>query len=153
LALGAYGAFIAGPLLLTDYLIHRSRTFLLEAAPPAAIGAAVVAALDQVELMQGSREKLGFLAAQLRTSLAGIHALQLSESKTPVLCARTVTSRAAARLGEALFQRGYHVEVLERLQPRSESGVIRMLVSLNHCEEHLSGLAEALRELTLRVDE
>src|SRR5579862_5609532 len=48
-ALGAAGAFVAGPAWAIDYLIQRARPFLFSTAPPPAIAAAIGAALAIVD--------------------------------------------------------------------------------------------------------
>ncbi len=69
-ALGAAGAFVAGPRVLVDYLVNRCRTFLFTTAPPPLLLYAAEAALDRLEAEPERRERTLARAAHLRARLA-----------------------------------------------------------------------------------
>ena len=65
-ALGAAGAFVAGPAWAIEYLIQRARTFIFSTAPPPALADALSASLAIVRDEPERRERLVARSARLR---------------------------------------------------------------------------------------
>ena len=68
-ALGSIGGFVAGSRLLVDWLVNRARPYVFSTAPPAAMAAAALAALEIVDREPQRRRELLARAAQLRETL------------------------------------------------------------------------------------
>jgi 7-keto-8-aminopelargonate synthetase-like enzyme len=57
-ALGASGGYICGSRTLIEWLINRARSFIYSTAPPPAISAAALAAVDFLSSVQGEKRRL-----------------------------------------------------------------------------------------------
>ncbi len=57
-ALGTSGGYICGPRTLIDWLINRARSFIYSTAPPPAIAAAALAAVDFLASPEGEERRL-----------------------------------------------------------------------------------------------
>jgi len=57
-ALGASGAYICGSRSLIEWLINRARSFIYSTAPPPAIAAAAMAAVDFLASPEGEKRRL-----------------------------------------------------------------------------------------------
>ncbi len=135
--IGAYGAFLAGPKYLTDYLINRSRTFVTECAMPPALSAAIETGLNIIELEHGKRDHLRRLSTKLRNSfrLSGIPINDQGE--TPIMSINFATKQTAQEVYEALFTRGYLVEVISPGFLLDSGGSLRILINSAHTEKDI----------------
>lgn len=148
---GCYGGFVAGDSVLIEYLQSTSRTFVSEPAPLPALAAAIEEALNVIELRAERREELAKNTAVLRDGLKEL-GLKVSESlDSPVLSFAFPTLRAAEELGEALFQQGYLIDVLQAGIPLSEAGVGRIIANAAHSESQLSGVLRAISGIVPRL--
>ncbi len=149
--LGGYGAFIAGPKSLTDYLVNRSRTFVTEPAMPPALAAAIETALGIIELDHGKRLRLKELALRFRESLngAGFKVPLLSDS--PIVSIKIGKRSTVQELNEGLFQRGILAEVITSGNRLDTGAILRFIINAAHKERELDDTMNALTELHKRV--
>ena len=110
-ALGASGAFVAGPSWAIDYLIQRARSFIFSTAPPPAVAAALEASLSIVTGEPERRETLRRLAAHLRTRLieAGLPVPNGTSHIIPVLVG---DNERAADVAQSLQTQGFDVRAI-----------------------------------------
>lgn len=149
---GCYGAFIAGPSILSEHLLGYSRTFAAEAAFPPLIAGAIEASLNYVELQNVGRESISKLAGELRDALLGQGFDVVSDAKSPVVCIAFDTSRLALEFSDALFHRGILVEPLIAGIPRSEVGIVRSVVTSRHTAEDIKLFIKTAAEITGKIE-
>jgi 8-amino-7-oxononanoate synthase len=133
-ALGAAGAFVAGPMWAIDYLVQRARPFVFSTAAPPAIAAAIGASLDIVAAEPERRTTLRARARHLRRRLrsAGIEVVDDDGHIVPVVIgdnARAVAVAASLQAG------GFDVRAIR--PPTVPPGTARLRVSVN------AGLSES----------
>ena len=133
-ALGAAGAFVAGPAWAIDYLEQRARTFLFSTAPPPAVAAAIEAALDIVAEEPERRARLLARARFLRARLAEAGFAGAAAGTSQIVPIVVGGNDAAVELAGALQARGFDVRAIR--PPTVPPGTARLRVAVN------AGLAE-----------
>lgn len=143
-ALGCSGGFVTGRRKLIDWLANRARPYVFSTAPPAALAAAALAALEIVRTEPNRRSALLARAAALREGLRqGGYPIGNSASQiVPIVLGDPQrTMAAAAALREAgLFVPGIRPPTV----PAGES-LLRVSLTCGHADEHLTALLNALR--------
>jgi 8-amino-7-oxononanoate synthase len=142
-AMGCYGAYVAGPRLLIDYLVNACGGFLFSTAPPPAMLGAIDAALDLVPEMDAEREKLAGLAAHLRTRLAQA-GIDIGGSSTQIVPVIVGEAEQALGLSAALASEGMLASAIR--PPTVPPGTSRLRVALHatHEPEDVDRLADLL---------
>jgi 8-amino-7-oxononanoate synthase len=144
-SLGSAGAFVAGSETLIEYLVQRARSWVFSTAPPPALSAAALVALQIVQGEPEHRRHLHALIARFRARAAEA-GLPLMPSLTPIqplVIGRDADALAAsARLMEA----GYWVAAIR--PPTVPEGTARLRITLSaaHGTAEVDGLVHALRE-------
>ncbi|WP_223258416.1 8-amino-7-oxononanoate synthase [Thermogemmatispora tikiterensis] len=126
-ALGSFGAFVAGPALLTDYLVNVARPFIFTTALPPPVIAASLAALTLLEEQPVLVERLQANAAYLRRGLQalGFNTLTSSTHIVPVLVGDAgLALKMAARLQD------YGVLAVAIRPPTVPAGMARIRASV-----------------------
>ena len=126
-AFGAYGAYVAGSALWVRYLVNASRSFVFTTGLPAAVVAAVDAALDVVYAADDVRADLQEQARRFRTRLASL-GLDTSGSSTQIVPLVTGASDAAVALSAALEDAGVLAVAIR--PPTVPPGTARLRFSL-----------------------
>ena len=126
-AFGVYGAYVAGSSLWVRYLVNASRSFVFTTGLPAAVIAAVDAALDVVYAADGLRAELQEKARRFRTQLASL-GLDTSGSSTQIVPIVTGASDAAVALSAALEEAGVLAVAIR--PPTVPTGTARLRFSL-----------------------
>ncbi|MEE9603444.1 MAG: 8-amino-7-oxononanoate synthase [Thermoguttaceae bacterium] len=145
-ALGSMGGFVAGSRSLIEWLVNSSRPYIFSTAPPAALAAAALAALDIVEQEPGRREQLLDRARVLRAKLAaqGWHTGNSASQIIPIVVGE---ADRAMKLSAALRERGHFVPAIRPpTVPHGES-CLRISLTTGHTEEMIEGLLLALAEV------
>jgi 8-amino-7-oxononanoate synthase len=145
-ALGAAGAFVAGPRVLVDYLVHRCRAFLFSTAPPPLLLYAVEAALDRIAAIPGGpelRERPARLADRLRSRLraAGLDCL---ESQGPIVPVILGDNGRALAVAAALARRGFDVRAVRPPTVAPGTARLRISVHADRTAAEVDALAAAL---------
>ena len=145
-ALGAAGAFVAGPAWVVDYLEQRARTFIFSTAPPPAVAAAIDAALDIVADEPERRERVLERARFLRERLADAGFDQAAAGTSQIVPIVVGDNAAAVGLAAALQARGFDVRAIR--PPTVPPGTARLRVAVNAglTEDQLGRFAAAVRE-------
>ena len=145
-AAGVFGAFVAGPVELTDYLVQRARSYIYTTATPPLLSAALCASLRLIGEETWRREHLRELIAALRQGLK-LRRWRLMDSTTPIQPVIIGANQETLAVSEALRERGIWVPAIR--PPTVPKGEARLRISLSaaHSLEDVAQLAEALNEL------
>ena len=144
-ALGCFGAFVAGPRLLIEYLVNRARSFIFTTAMPPANVAAALSALDIVEEDAGLRERLqentDFLHSELRSL-----GFDLGNSQTqiiPIMIGKTSTALAMAA---DLMKQGIFLLAIRPPTVPANAARLRLTVTSLHTRQELERVVAALKK-------
>lgn len=145
-AAGVFGAFVAGPAELTDYLVQRARSYIYTTATPPLLSAALSASLELIEKETWRRERLRELVAALRQGLK-LRRWRLMDSATPIQPVIIGTNQETLVVSEALRERGIWVPAIR--PPTVPKGEARLRISLSaaHTVEDVEQLVQILNEL------
>jgi 8-amino-7-oxononanoate synthase len=145
-AAGVFGAFVAGSVELTDYLVQRARSYIYTTATPPLLSAALSTSLRLIEEEAWRRERLRELVAGLRQGLK-LRRWRLMDSTTPIQPVIIGANQETLAVSEALRQRGIWVPAIR--PPTVPKGEARLRISLSaaHGMEDVEQLVAALNEL------
>jgi len=145
-ALGTYGAFVAGSHDLIAFLVHRARSFIYTTAPPPAVAAATLAAL---EIVRGPEGKV------LRTQLAGNRARlaeglrslghTVPDDPTPILPVVVGDAARAVALSEGLLERGVLAPAIRPPTVPEGTSRLRLTVMATHTPQNIDRALDALK--------
>ena len=147
-AFGVSGGYICGGRRLIDLLVNRARSFIYSTAPPPALAASALAA---VELMlsptgekrrQTLRENLNHFAAQMPSLFAGGRKVQ--SAIIPIIIGN---AEAAIEASQLLADKGFFVSAIRYPTVPRESARLRVTISARHTPKQISGLCELLGNL------
>jgi len=148
-ALGSLGGFVAGRQVLIDAIRNTGRAYVYTTAPPAAICAAAMAAMDIVRDEPDRRRRLLAMAEALRAALrdVGMDTCGSVSQIVPVLIGRADAALAAAR---RLVEAGIFVAAIR--PPTVPKGTSRLRISLSagHTQEDVRRLTESIARLEVR---
>ena len=142
-ALGTFGAFVAGPEALIETLIQDARSYLFTTAPPPAVAAATLAALEIVHREPERREQLSERVRQFRRGAAEL-GLVLVDSPTPIQPPMVGEDRRAVALSQALEEQGIWVPPVRPPTVPEGQARLRITLSAAHEAEHVDRLLAAL---------
>jgi len=149
-ALGAMGALLAGPQVLCDYLVNRSRPFIYATAPSPLMAAIVRAALIICRFDAARRDKLQSLVAFAASRLAESCGLQTSGSHIqPVIVG---ADERATRLAASMQGRGFDIRAVRPPTVPEGTARLRLSLTLNVDEAKVAEMASALAEELKRLD-
>jgi len=143
-ALGAAGAFVAGPAWVVDYLEQRARTFVFSTAPPPAVAAAIEAALDIVAEEPERRARLLARARFLRARLAEAGFAGAAAGTSQIVPIVVGDNEAAVELAGALQALGYDVRAIRPPTVPPGTARLRVAVNVGLAEEDLERFAAAV---------
>ena len=142
-AFGGQGALLFGSDAMVGHIAESARPYLFSTAPPAAMAAAMRAALRLVRAEPWRRAKLASLVMRFRRNAlrAG---LPLLESYTPIQPIRIGDNKRALAASAALQERGFLVGAIR--PPTVPQGEARLRVTLSalHGEKDVDALVGAL---------
>jgi 8-amino-7-oxononanoate synthase len=143
-ALGSIGGFVAGSRRLVEWLVNRARPYVFSTAPPAAICAAGIAALDIVRDEPQRRGELLGNAQALRAALAeqGWNVGRSASQIVPVVVGEP--DRAVA-LSAWLLDCGLLVPAIRPPTVPEGEACLRISLSYAHTAEMIAMLVESLR--------
>ena len=130
-AIGVLGGYVAGSKNLIEFLYHRARPFLFSTSHPPAVTAACLAALD---ILETEPQWIAQLWDNTRFFKAGLDRLGfntgMSESPiTPVIVGEAAT---AARMSDALFERGVFAQSIGFPTVARDKARLRTIVAATH---------------------
>jgi 7-keto-8-aminopelargonate synthetase-like enzyme len=156
-ALGASGGYICGSHDLIEWLINLARSFIYSTAPPPAIAAAALAAVDFLSSPEGEErrlllwEKINLMRQLLQSARKAIN-YQLStinsNERSAIFLLLVGDEQAALDLAAALKTKGFLVPAIRYPTVAKGSARLRITVTSAHEEDHIRSLCEAIRRNT-----
>jgi len=147
-ALGVSGGYVCGGRRLIELIINRARSFIYSTAPPPAIAAAGIAALDFMTSPAGEKRR-----QNLRTNLAHfaeeMPRLFADGRKLHSAIISIVLGRAEAALegAQLLADKGFFVPAIRYPTVPRDSARLRLTISARHTKKQISGLCAVLRNM------
>jgi glycine C-acetyltransferase len=143
---GSAGGFTTGPQEVVDFLRQRSRPYLFSNALTPSLAYASKTALDLIHRSADLRTHLQENTKQLRGDLEGV-GFKVKPGQSPILPVMIGDAALAAKMADALLERGIYVigfsfPVVPQGQAR-----IRIQVSAAHTREHIDRAAKAFTEV------
>lgn len=145
-AVGVFGAFVAGPVALTDYLVQRARSYIYTTATPPLLSAALIASLRLIQNEVWRREHLRALIAGLRQGLK-LQRWRLMDSITPIQPVIIGSNQETLAVSEALRERGIWVPAIRPPTVPKGEARLRITLSAAHSLEDVAQLVAALNKL------
>ncbi|MCA9205998.1 MAG: 8-amino-7-oxononanoate synthase [Planctomycetales bacterium] len=142
-ALGSIGGFVSGSRPLIEWLVNRARPYFFSTAPPEAIAAAGLAALNLVSNEVQRRERLLERSARLRAELTerGFRIGNSQSQIVPIIVGEAArTMEAAARLRE----QGFFVPGIRPPSVPSGESLLRISLTYHHDDETVDRLLAAI---------
>jgi 7-keto-8-aminopelargonate synthetase-like enzyme len=144
-AFGVSGGYICGGRRLIDLLINRSRSFIYSTAPPPAIAAAAVAAVEFMlspageKRRQTLKENLNHFASLMPALFAGGKKVQ--SAIIPIIIG---SPEAAMEASQLLADKGFFVSAIRYPTVPRDSARLRVTISARHTEKQITGLCQWL---------
>jgi 7-keto-8-aminopelargonate synthetase-like enzyme len=150
-ALGSSGGYIAGSRSLIDWLINRARSFIFSTAPPAALAAAAIAAIEFVRSPEGDERRriLWRNIELLRKELASpSEPPRLARSQSAIFPWVVGEEQAAVDMSSALAREGFLVPAIRYPTVAKGSARLRIAVTAMHDETQIRSVAESIRRVS-----
>jgi 8-amino-7-oxononanoate synthase len=150
-ALGTSGGYICGSRTVIDWLINRARSFIYSTAPPPAVAAAALTAVDFLASPEGEQRRLLlWKGIRLMQQL-----LPCAESKGGDVAASSAIfplivgdEKAALDLATALQSEGFLVPAIRYPTVAKGAARLRITVTAVHQEAQIRALCEAISKMT-----
>src|SRR6266536_813744 len=158
-ALGASGGYICSSRNLVDWLINRARSFIYSTAPPPAIVAAALAAVDFLASPEGEERRL-----LLQERIKLMRDLSLNVERSNGVSKRSTLNEPGARsaifpwivgdeqaaidLAAALQTEGFFVPAIRYPTVAKGAARLRITVTAAHEEDQIRALCEAIKRLS-----
>jgi len=147
-ALGAVGGYIACSQGFRELMEHKARPFLFSTAPPPAVMATCIAAIDLLtgdeggELVTRLWENTNFFKAELNTL-----GFDTGKSQTPITPVMVGEGELAMRFGARLFEEGvFATGIAYPTVPRGKAR-LRTIVSAQHSRSDLAAALGAFERV------
>lgn len=135
-ALACFGAYVAGPRVLTDYLINQARPFIYTTALPPALAEATIESLRLIRSRPELRQSLWQRIEQV--GAAGRRAI------SPIVPIVVGDSAKALQLSQRLFDSGFWVTAIRPPTVPVGGARLRVTLSAEHRAEDVAALLQAL---------
>jgi len=145
-AAGSLGGFVAGRRALIDWLANRARSYVFSTAPPAALCAAALAALEIIQDEPERRSVLLQRAGELREALRS-QGWNTAASVSQIIPVVVGDPQRAMQLSADLSERGFFVPGIRPPSVPPEESLLRISLSCIHEPETIDRLLRALDEL------
>jgi glycine C-acetyltransferase len=145
-ALGGFGAYVTGSRDLIDYLINRCRTFLYTTAPPPAIAAMALAALDIVAREPQRRKNLWENTSYFKEGLKRL-GFDTGMSETPICPVLIGNNSLTIEADRRLLARGIFVQGIRPPTVPPQSSRLRATIMATHTKKDLDYALEGLRKV------
>jgi 8-amino-7-oxononanoate synthase len=145
-ALGSFGAFVAGPADVMEYLVQSARSYIYTTAMPPALAEATRVSLQLLQNESWRRQHLQALIARFRAAALqlGLSVLPSETAIQPVLLGE---SAAALRASQQLWDKGFWVSAIRPPTVPQGSARLRITLSAAHQPHQVDALLEALSEV------
>jgi len=150
-AIGASGGYISGSRTLVDWLINRARSFIYSTAPPPAITAAALAAVDFLSSREGEERRLLLwerinLMRELFSPLTS-HLSPGENSGSAIFPWIVGDEKAALNLSAALQREGFLVPAIRYPTVAKGTARLRITVTAAHEDAQIRAFCETIKRL------
>jgi len=142
-AFGTFGAFVAGPDDLIEFLIQKARTYVFTTASPPAVAEASRTSLQLLQNQGWRRDQLKHLIARFRSGAEQL-GLRLMNSSTAIQPILIGDSQQASSISAALLERGFWVSAIRPPTVPVGTARLRVTFSAEHDEGQVDALLDAL---------
>ena len=142
-AVGCAGAFVAGNADLIELILQRARSYIYTTAPPPALAATALVAVELARSEEWRREKLAELIARLREG-AGRIGVELLHSDTPIQPLVLRSAERALAVSMRLREQGLWVPAVRPPTVPASSARLRITLTAAHETADIDRLLEAL---------
>lgn len=149
-ALGSYGAYIAGPKILKEYLINRARTFIYSTGLPPSVAAASLAAIELQKNEPDLRHRLLANSAYFKKCLqsAGLPGRPGPSQIVPIMVGK---STQAVRIAKEFHKENHLVTAIRPPTVPDGSARLRFSVTLHQSRANLADTAELLMAIARKL--
>jgi 8-amino-7-oxononanoate synthase len=151
-ALGTSGGYICGSHTLIEWLINRARSFIYSTAPPPAIAAAGLAAVDFLASPEGEKRRLLlWKRIRLMQRLLPRTALEGEDVAAPSAIFPLIVGdeKAALDMAAALQTEGFLVPAIRYPTVAKGTSRLRITVTAAHQEDQIRAVCEAIGRLSV----
>jgi len=141
-AFGVAGAFVGGSSNLIRLLLNRARSLVFSTAPPPALAAATIRALELVEDGDDLRERLHGHADHLRAALTE-QGWKTGGEGTPIVPVRVGRPDTTMRVSSALFERGVFAHGIRPPTVPAGTSRIRLVPMATHDRAQVQRVVDA----------
>lgn len=135
-ALGSFGAYIAGPRILKEYLINKARAFIYTTALPPSVLAASMAAIKLVQQDENLLIRLWDNTRLFRERLKGL-GFNTMDSETPIIPILIGSAEDTIKFSERLFQEGIFATAVRPPTVPEGACRIRTTITAGHTIEDI----------------
>ena len=144
-ALGCYGAFIAGPKVLCDFLRNRARSYVFTTSMPPALAASASVALYLAIHGDDLRRKLWDNNRLFREGLKNLGIAVPTQSKAPIIPIIIGGPEETMAASARLLERGIFAHGIRPPTVPPNTGRLRFTILASHTAEHIERALDALR--------
>ena len=145
-ALGGFGGIVAGTSKCMDRVRTASHCFDAASAPPTAVAAASVQALEIVMARPELRTQLQRNIQHVRQGLRAL-GVPVDDLPTSIVAARCGSAERMKQLHDELRQRGFIVPYVRAYSGAGPEGLMRIAVCAAHTESMIDALLDEFRRL------
>ena len=153
-ALGASGGYICSSRNLIDWLINRARSFIYSTAPPPAIVAAALAAVDFLASPEGEERRL-LLWKRIRLMQEFLPRRELNktggDAHSAIFPWIVGDEQTALDLASALQSEGFLVPAIRYPTVAKGAARLRITVTAAHEEDQIRALCKAVKRLSAKL--
>jgi 8-amino-7-oxononanoate synthase len=143
-ALGTFGAYVTGPRSLTDYLLHRARSFVFTTGLPPSVAAAADAAVAVAATGDDLRGRLFARVAQMAAGLAERGLLARGAGQTPIFPILVGDDRRAVAATQLLLEHGLYAQAIRPPTVPRGTARLRFALMASHTAEHIDAALAGL---------
>ncbi|MFH0901020.1 MAG: 8-amino-7-oxononanoate synthase [Pseudomonadota bacterium] len=145
-SLATFGAYVAGPRTLVDYLINRARSFVFTTALPPTIPAAAMASLALVSSHLGDtlRNTLRQRVNQFTNGLASLGLLARQHTESPIFPVLIGDNAATMHAAQTLLDLGIFAQGIRPPTVAPGTARLRFSLSASHAPEHIDRALDGL---------
>lgn len=145
-AAGSIGGFVVGSRSLIEWIANRARPYVFSTAPPEAIAAAGLAALQRIKDEPHRRTELLSRADQLRRRLITL-GCDTGESASQIIPIIIGEPQATMRFTASLRERGFFVPGIRPPTVPDGESLLRISLSYSHTDAMIAALVAAIEGL------
>ena len=149
-ALGCQGGFVAGPKILIDYLLNKSRSFIYSTALAAPVAASAFAAIGVVENEPQRRLHVQALSRQIHQALVGMK-IKTAPKASHILPVIVGDAQKTAQLTRHLWQQGLWAPATRPPTVPENTARLRLGITAAHTKEQAQALVGALETAWAKI--